>query len=626
MSYICFKILTRVRFLSFSCPQRGLTSPRAYVHYNSAADPDPKYFEQILKNSLPEEQIKQFCADFLALFRQKEHKRPVPCAIGAADSGKTSLFSPVFQIVPLSRIARVTKQKSFNKSMIDSQTEVIFLDEAHRDLLDVDDWKIICQGGFTSHDVKWKKAEGFHCRAGMYITCQKEIDFGDAHNDAMNRRLHKYHFKSLPHVEPEANKWLREHAMDCIVWAQRLTVADSSGTLTTHISEGGGLAGEDVERILSVSITEEHLPSSSQPDCTEEESETDHVSPQNEGSTTYDSSDEGDLMKLRREIETAEPDGIRQRQLSMLLKNAEARQKAQKRFQKTRRDHRLAGRRRLLVNLGVVGESQADRLITDPDCPLPPTLEQKHQQAIKDRNERLEAQKQREDREKVRRAFSNPWLENMEKEMAECNWRFERTKDAEMRAVLKSLMEIDSDKLRAFHQGQSSLGLQLAVEERKKLCLQHGWVEPACANLVRDVYSPLPMIVDLSNFNDCNSDRPVLAPPDTKDDTDDDDDALFITPKTPSYVPPNDVPQPMLSPPTSQESVEYDDREMVLTPKTPSYVPSTDGSSASVCPSPLLRLPSPCRPSKRRRLSRSQLPKGQKRVTRFFCSQQRPNE
>ena len=221
-----------------------------------------------------------------------------------------------------------------------------------------------------------RKQKGFHCRASMYITCQKEIDFGDAHNDAMNRRLYKNNFKSLHHVEPEANKWLRQHAMDCIVCAQRLIVADSSGTLTTHISEGDGLAGEDFQRILSVSITEEDLPSSSQPNCTEEESETDDVSPQNEGSTTDDSSDEGDLMKLRREIETVEPDGIRQRQLSMLMQNTEAHQKAQKRFQKTRRDHRLAGRRRLLVNLGVVGESQADRVITDPDCPLPPTLEQ----------------------------------------------------------------------------------------------------------------------------------------------------------------------------------------------------------------------------------------------------------
>ena len=104
--------------------------------------------------------MKRFCFDFLALFRQQEHKQPVPCAIGASESGKTSLFSPVFQIVPLSRIARVTKQKSFNKSMTDSSTEVIFLDEAYSNLLDIDDGKIICQGRFTSHDVKWKKAQG----------------------------------------------------------------------------------------------------------------------------------------------------------------------------------------------------------------------------------------------------------------------------------------------------------------------------------------------------------------------------------------------------------------------------------------------------------------------------------
>ena len=252
-------------FLYFSFYlHKGRTSQRAYVPYNSAKDPEPKYFEQILRNSLPEEQIKQFCADFLALFRQKEHKRPIPCAVGASVSGKTSLFSPAFQIVPLSRIARVTKQKSFNKAIIDSSTEVIFLDEASPKLLDVDDWKILFQGGFTSHDVKWKRAEGFHRRASMYVTCQQEMDFGDAHNDAMNRRLHKYVFKPLPHMEPEANKWLREHSMDCIVWAQNMAGADSE-TVTTQNDDG--LAAEDVRRILSVSLVEENLESSSHPEC-----------------------------------------------------------------------------------------------------------------------------------------------------------------------------------------------------------------------------------------------------------------------------------------------------------------------------------------------------------------------
>ena len=130
--FVCFNSF----FFSFL--HRGITSPRAYVHYDSLQEPDPKYFEQILTNSLPEGQIQQF-ALISSRYSEIKHKRPVPCAIGASDSGKTSLFSPVFQIVPLSRIARVAKQKSFNKSMTDSSTEVIFLDEAYNNLLDIDD-------------------------------------------------------------------------------------------------------------------------------------------------------------------------------------------------------------------------------------------------------------------------------------------------------------------------------------------------------------------------------------------------------------------------------------------------------------------------------------------------------
>ena len=138
----------------------------------------------------------------------------------------------------------------------------------------------------------------------MYIMCHQEMDFANAHNDAMNRRLKKCYFNSSPNVDLKANNWLRERAMDCIVWAQRLSVADSGTTLTSQISKDGGLAGEDVQRIRSVSLIAEHPPSSSQSDCMEEEVETNHVSSQDKGSTTDDSSDEGDLKKLCREIET----------------------------------------------------------------------------------------------------------------------------------------------------------------------------------------------------------------------------------------------------------------------------------------------------------------------------------
>ena len=34
--------------------------------------------------------------------------------------------------------------------------------KAYSNPLDIYDWNITCQGGFTSHDVKWKKAQGFY--------------------------------------------------------------------------------------------------------------------------------------------------------------------------------------------------------------------------------------------------------------------------------------------------------------------------------------------------------------------------------------------------------------------------------------------------------------------------------
>ena len=130
------------------------------------------YRQALLRTAFLKSRYSSFALISLHCFERKNTSNPWPLAIRSSDSGKTSLFSPVFQIVPLSRIARVTKQKSFNKSMIDSSIEVIFLDEAYANLLDIDDWKIICQGGFTSHDVKWKQAKGFHCCASIYIICQ----------------------------------------------------------------------------------------------------------------------------------------------------------------------------------------------------------------------------------------------------------------------------------------------------------------------------------------------------------------------------------------------------------------------------------------------------------------------
>ena len=36
----------------------------------------------------------------------------------------------------------ISKQRAFNKSMIDTDTQIIFLDEAYAKMLDPDDWKV----------------------------------------------------------------------------------------------------------------------------------------------------------------------------------------------------------------------------------------------------------------------------------------------------------------------------------------------------------------------------------------------------------------------------------------------------------------------------------------------------
>ena len=178
-----------------------------------------------------------------------------------------------------------------------------------------------------------------------------------------------------------------------------------------------------------------------------------------------------------------------------------------------------------------------------------------------------------------------------------------------MSATLTSLLEIDCERLRTFHEVQVTLRLQMAMEKRKEICVKRGLVDPGYASSVRDVYSPLPVIVEVSNQN-------LSRPTASNDDGN--------TPNTGSYEPPEDTHQTMFTPPMSQEAVESESEDMIITPKTPCYEPSFD-ESIGIGSSPLLRrVPSPDnRPSKRARLSRSQTTEGQKRVTTFFSSQKR---
>ena len=207
--------------------QIGKVSPRAFCPYDPARDPDPKYFKEVLENSLGEQDLRNFCDDFLKLlsYNQKRHKDKVPCSVGDANSGKTSLFFPILCLIHHGNVATVTKQRAFNKSMITPYTEVIFIDETTEKTLDMDDWKILTQGGYAAHDVKYRNARAFINRCPMLITSQRKLDFGPADQPAMDRRLRTYTFRSLPQPKKRASAWMKKHTMDCVIWAAQTAKA-----------------------------------------------------------------------------------------------------------------------------------------------------------------------------------------------------------------------------------------------------------------------------------------------------------------------------------------------------------------------------------------------------------------
>jgi len=253
----------RNKFLDqpFNASHAGRTSPRAFISYDHDEEMNPKLFKEILINSLNDVEITSLCEDFLQLFNcdTREHKQKVPCLIGPSNSGKTSLFMATNKIIDIAKVARVTKQKEFNKAMIGEDTELINLDEASVDMMDIDDWKIMTQGGWTAHDRKWKSAKGFINKAPIFITCQKDLDFGsEEDNAAMDNRLNRYFFKTLPEVKKEAAKWIQSHPMNCIVWAAEMCGAKSDTDDEEVLEEvdcfDKGLSKKDKVAILSLSL------------------------------------------------------------------------------------------------------------------------------------------------------------------------------------------------------------------------------------------------------------------------------------------------------------------------------------------------------------------------------------
>lgn len=75
---------------------------RAYVEYKHDKVAEPRYFKEILENSLSNTEMQFFCEYFIRPlhYGTKQLKEKVLCLIGQPNSGKTSSFASISRIIP----------------------------------------------------------------------------------------------------------------------------------------------------------------------------------------------------------------------------------------------------------------------------------------------------------------------------------------------------------------------------------------------------------------------------------------------------------------------------------------------------------------------------------------------
>ncbi|CAH3023600.1 unnamed protein product, partial [Porites evermanni] len=427
--------------------------------------------------------------DFLELlnFNKKSHKDKVPCLIGDGDanSGKTSLFHPILGIVHHTNIATITRQRVFNKAMILKSTKVIFIDEASTSTMDIDDWNILTQGGYTACDVKYQTAKSFINRCPMLLTAQTKLHFKPEDQPAMDRRLRNYSFKSLPAPKKSASAWLRRHPIECIVWAAAqaracMTSASEDELSDEESADDGVLAATDNEQIRALCMDEVLDDRDASPVGVSVQRATDETEDDSDAS----SQDDQTISALRRVMERCSQTSLRPRKVSAIL---QARLSERER-QRQAGEAVYRRRQENLLSKGVAREHVA--LL--PRDTLEPMATQIENDLTAFRQQTLQEDLQRK-RETALGTFQTPWQLAMEQELHKLTRALEMSDmNQERRTSMEAYREVLQDKLRQFHQNYGTAGCYFALEQRKQSCVTMGLLKKEQRFLVTSLFQVLP--------------------------------------------------------------------------------------------------------------------------------------
>ena len=353
--------------------------------------------------------------------------------------------------------------------MITKSTEVIFIDEASTSTMDIDDWKILTQGGFTACDIKYQTARSFINRCPMFLTAQQRLQFKPEDQPAMERRLRNYTFKSLATPKKRASEWLRKHPMDCIVWAagKARKPGDeeeaSDGTKEDQDSQAEHLDGTlpelDKEALRTMSV-----------DSAEE--------------TVVEQQSSNDILEhLKRNMSGTQPHSLRYRQLEHMLKDQERKRDIEENDKRVRHE----GRKEMFRNRGVSTQN-IEILPADPYESMPsPIL--KDLEKYDEEQRRLE---ERRRRDRAPQAFEGEWLMTTERELHESVLKLTGERDQYMRANLQAYQELLCEKLKQHHSNLGMYNTAEALEEGRRVCIEHGLPRKEDQMLVKNLLQPMP--------------------------------------------------------------------------------------------------------------------------------------
>ena len=252
----------------------GKVSPRIYCDYTlKRTSGDGGYFSHSIINSFPEVPKRvEFLNKFYQclLYGQLPHKAKKLVVCGANNSEKSSWARIFFGLMNKSKIVSVTKEKTFGLSMVDEDTELIFIDEWSENTLDISNVKTLFQGGWMVKSVKHQDAQTFDNKAGIYLTCNELPDFG-VEQPNVDRRMSVFHTTELPEPKCEAPQWIEDNPMECLIWMineinrnvkyvpQQERFYEKPFNEVTKKCKNRNFPPEELEKLRSICVDEVHI-------------------------------------------------------------------------------------------------------------------------------------------------------------------------------------------------------------------------------------------------------------------------------------------------------------------------------------------------------------------------------